>query len=51
MPAAAVWLAASTVYLYRSWTGQPLVQPIGAAGAAAEGGPIPPTSIEPPAGI
>ena len=49
-PAVSVWFTASTIYLYRSWTGQPLVQPITASEAAAEGGPIPPTSIEPPAG-
>jgi hypothetical protein len=43
-----VWFAGSTIYLYRSWTGRPLVQPIAAGGAAAEGGPIPPTDIQPP---
>ncbi|HUX02470.1 MAG: hypothetical protein WBD63_03995 [Phycisphaerae bacterium] len=50
VPALVVWYYASVAYLYRSWTGQPLVQPITASEAAAEGGPIPPTSIEPPAG-
>jgi uncharacterized membrane protein len=45
-----VWFAASTIYLYRLWTGRPLVQPRRAGGgAAAEGGPIPPTDIQPPA--
>jgi len=58
-PAVWTWFAGSTIYLYRSWTGRPLVQPIAAGGAAAEGGPvrrslgeggpIPPTDIQPPA--
>ena len=33
-PALVIWYYASVAYLYRSWTGQPLVQPIGPAGAA-----------------
>jgi hypothetical protein len=51
MPAFMVWQTATMIYLYRSWTNQPLVQPL-AAGVAeppAGGGPVPPTSIEPPA--
>jgi len=39
-----VWHAASTVYLYRSWTGQPLVQPIAEREAA---GPVAPGAAEP----
>ncbi len=58
IPAVYVWLGASAIYLYRSYTGRPLVQPISEGGAAPgvwtlppEGaGPIPPTSVEPPAG-
>jgi len=50
-PAVSVWFAASTIYLYRSWTGRPLVQPIAAGGAAAGGGPIPPTDIQPPGAL
>jgi hypothetical protein len=48
-PAVSVWFTASTIYLYRSWTGRPLVQPIAAGGPVTEGGPIPPTDIQPPA--
>jgi hypothetical protein len=36
------------VYLYYSWTGRPLVQPIGEVPLAGPG-PIPPTDIQPPA--
>jgi len=51
-PAVSVWFTASTIYLYRSWTGRPLVQPRRAGGGAViEGGPIPPTDIQPPAGM
>lgn len=45
LPVAMVWVGGAVVYLYRSWTGQALAQPIGAAPPA---GPVPPTSIEPP---
>jgi len=45
LPFVMVWFHAAVIYLYRSWTGQALVQPIGAAPPA---GPVPPTSIEPP---
>jgi len=57
-PAIVVWQHATAIYLYRSWTGQPLVQPIAAGEVATgggpvrrslgEGGPIPPTDIQPP---
>ncbi len=60
-PAVSVWFVGSTIYLYRSWTGRPLVQPIAAGGPAAEGGPvrrslgeggpIPPTDIQPPSAL
>jgi hypothetical protein len=58
IPAVCVWLGAAAVYLYRSYTGQPLVQPVSEGGAAPDvwplppegAGPIPPTSVEPPAG-
>jgi hypothetical protein len=45
LPFVMVWFNVAAIYLYRSWTGQALVQPIG---AAPSGGPVPPTSIEPP---
>ena len=48
-PIAMLWFGSALVYLYRSWTGRPLVQPIAAGGAVIEGGPIPPTDIQPPA--
>ncbi len=47
LPFVMVWSCAAMVYLYRSWTGQAVVQPIGAA-PLTTGGPVPPTSIEPP---
>jgi hypothetical protein len=50
LPAATAWYYLTMVYLYRSWTGQALVQPIAAAPPAPAGGPIPPTSIEPAPG-
>ena len=50
LPAATAWYYLTMVYLYRSWTGQALVQPIAAAPPAPGGGPIPPTSIEPAPG-
>jgi hypothetical protein len=58
IPAVCVWLGAAAVYLYRSYTGQPLVQPVAGGDAAPDlwplppqdAGPIPPTSVEPPAG-
>jgi hypothetical protein len=49
-PAVSVWFAGSTIYLYRSWTGRPLVQPI-ADGVVAGGGPIPPTDIQTPGAL
>jgi len=48
LPFVTVWMSATVVYLYRSWTGRALSQP---AAAAAGAGPVPPTSIEPPAGM
>ena len=52
VPAVTVWYYVTMVYLYRSWTGQPLVQPIAARGPdadAAEGGaPVPPAGVLPP---
>jgi hypothetical protein len=52
VPIGMLWFASALVYLYRSWTGRPLVQPIGEVpGVAAEGGPIPPTDIQPPVGM
>jgi len=62
IPAMIVWQHAAYVYLYRSWTGQALVQPRRAGGgptaeggpvrrSLGEGGPIPPTDIQPPAGL
>ncbi|HUU92470.1 MAG TPA: hypothetical protein VM238_14830 [Phycisphaerae bacterium] len=52
VPAVTVWYYITMVYLYRSWTGQPLVQPIAAAGPeadAADGGaPVPPADVLPP---
>ncbi len=50
LPAATAWYYLTMVYLYRSWTGQALVQPIAAAPPAPAGGPIPPASIEPAPG-
>jgi hypothetical protein len=43
-PVVMVWQTATFIYLYRSWTGQPLVQ----AGAAEGPGPVAPTEILPP---
>ncbi len=48
MPFVTVWLSASTIYLYRSWTGQPLVQPIAVEPPAEGTGPVAPADIEPP---
>lgn len=63
MPVVMVWSAVSMVYLYRSWTGQPLTQPLadgpagespppppapGAGTDAYPGGPVPPSDIEMP---
>ena len=50
-PIAMLWFGSALVYLYRSWTGRPLVQPIAAGGAVIEGGPIPPTDIQPPSAL
>jgi len=47
-PIGILWFASALVYLYRSWTGRPLVQPIAGGGPVTEGGPIPPTDIQPP---
>jgi len=52
VPAVTVWYYITMVYLYRSWTGQPLVQPIAAPGpegdAADAGAPVPPADVLPP---
>ena len=49
-PISMLWFGSALVYLYRSWTGRPLVQPRRAGGGpVTEGGPIPPTDIQPPA--
>ena len=48
MPVAMVWFNAAAIYLYRSWTGQPLVQPIAEEPPAEGAGPVAPTDIEPP---
>ncbi|MFO8013719.1 MAG: hypothetical protein R6X20_10495 [Phycisphaerae bacterium] len=60
VPFSMVWISAAMVYLYRSWTGQPLTQPLaegpagevppppGAAGGEDEGGPVPPSDVEMP---
>ena len=50
-PISMLWFGSALVYLYRSWTGRPLVQPIATGGPVIEGGPgpIPPTDIQPPA--
>ena len=71
-PIAMLWFGSALVYLYRSWTGRPLVQPVAAGGAVieggpvrglvrhspagdggspGEGGPIPPTDIQPPSAL
>jgi hypothetical protein len=44
VPVVMVWQTATLIYLYRSWTGQALVQ----AGAADASGPVAPTEILPP---
>jgi len=55
IPAITVWQYAALLYLYRSWTGQALVQPVvqasPTAGAPGGAGPIPPSDIQPPAGV
>ena len=56
-PIAMLWFGSALVYLYRSWTGRPVVQPTAAMAAEGGpvrrslggGGPIPPTDIQPPA--
>ncbi len=52
VPAVTVWYYITMVYLYRSWTGRPLVQPIPApgpdAGAAGGDAPVPPSDVLPP---
>ena len=47
-PLVMVWFNATLIYLYRSWTGQPLVQPIAVEPPAEGAGPVAPTDIEPP---
>jgi len=48
VPAVTAWYYITMVYLYRSWTGQPLVQPIAEEPPAYDPGPMQPTDIEPP---
>ena len=48
LPAFSAWYNATLIYLYRSWTGQPLVQPIAVQVPAEGAGPVAPTDIEPP---
>jgi hypothetical protein len=48
MPFVTVWLSASMIYLYRCWTGQPLVQPIAVEVPAEGAGPVAPTDVLPP---
>jgi uncharacterized membrane protein len=48
MPVCMLWFSATIIYLYRAWTGQPLVQPLAASAPPYGQGPVPPTSIEPP---
>jgi len=50
IPAVYVWLGASAIYLFRSYTGQPIVQPLAPGEPAPDVGPLSPTSVEPPAG-
>ena len=47
-PVVSLWLTASMIYLFRSWTGQPLVQPITVERPAEGAGPVAPTDVEPP---
>jgi len=48
MPVLMVWWSATLIYLYRSWTGRPLVQPLMAEPRVEDTGPVPPADIEPP---
>ncbi|HUU92469.1 MAG TPA: hypothetical protein VM238_14825 [Phycisphaerae bacterium] len=48
MPVLMVWWSATLIYLYRSWTGQPLVQAVAEEPPAYDAGPMQPTDIEPP---
>ena len=52
LPIVSIWYTGALIYLYRSWTGQALVQPVlqasPTAGAPGGEGPIPPSAIEPP---
>jgi len=48
MPLVMLWWSATLIYLYRSWTGQPLVQPLVAEPPAEGAGPVPPSDIQPP---
>jgi len=48
VPLVMIWFSATAIYLYRAWTGQPLVQPLAVEAPPEGSGPVPPTSIEPP---
>lgn len=48
LPVVMVWFNATLIYLFRSWTGQPLVQPIAVEPPAEGAGPVPPTDVLPP---
>ncbi len=47
-PLVMVWFNATLIYLYRSWTGQPLMQAVAEEPPAYDAGPMQPTDIEPP---
>jgi len=54
VPIGMLWFGSALVYLYRSWTGQALVQPVAGAPPVPEGtsaGPIPPSDIQPPSAL
>ena len=54
VPIGMLWFGSALVFLYRSWTGQALVQPVAGASPALEGaspGPIPPSDIQPPSAL
>ncbi len=48
-PLVMVWFHASLIYLYRSWTGQPLTQPLAEETAGKVPPPAPPGAAPPPA--
>jgi len=54
-PIGMLWCGSALVYLYHSWTGQALVQPVDqaspTAGAPGGEGPIPPSDIQPPSAL